>query len=440
MAKDDRAPLAEAGVSGSVPEISVPAATRQVRYDDLYMRWEAGAWSAGTIDLGQDVVDWRERLTPEQRRAATWLFSLFFHGEDAVATHLAAYIAAAPSEEHRYFLATQQADEARHSVLFKRLLHEVAGFGDGTAGGGKLITEDQLTWGHRELFARLDSMADELWRDPSPPRFAAAVMLYHVVIEGSIAQPGMHLIERAFEHLDIMPATRQALGLVAVDEQRHIAFGVRAIADLLEEHGKPVQDRMTELLREILPWTAGVARPPGDDHDFTASLGFSIDDLYEESGQAFEARLLATGMPADKIARFPLPMDLSARDRGTRALRMLEAQLIGPKDKPFIYDREALAMLFDAMRRQADHTQLPAGTVVRWDFTDANPWELRFGAHAVEAMPGSDGQANLTLSSSLEDFVDLSAGRQTLGSLLLRRRMRLRGQPVVLMRLGRVFA
>src|SRR6266480_1024707 len=132
--------------------------TDAISYDDLYVRWERGNWRATEIDFSQDAVDWRERLTAEQRRSALWLYALFFHGEDSVTENLSPYIDAAPREEQKYFLATQQVDEARHAVFFKRFLREVAGLGDGTVAGGLDAIRPQLTWGFRKTFARLDQM------------------------------------------------------------------------------------------------------------------------------------------------------------------------------------------------------------------------------------------------------------------------------------------
>ena len=106
-----------------------PAAADAVSYDDLYARWERGNWRATEIDLTRDRVDWEQRLTPEQRRSALWLYALFFHGEDSVTDNLSPYIDAAPREEQKYFLATQQVDEARHAVFFARFMHEVCGVG-----------------------------------------------------------------------------------------------------------------------------------------------------------------------------------------------------------------------------------------------------------------------------------------------------------------------
>ena len=111
------------------------AAGAQVSYDDLYARWERGNWRALEIDFTEDRRQWHEVMTEHERRAALWNYAMFFHGEDAVADDLAPFIDAAPREEQKYFLATQQVDEARHAIFFKRFMHEVVGRGDGSVAG-----------------------------------------------------------------------------------------------------------------------------------------------------------------------------------------------------------------------------------------------------------------------------------------------------------------
>src|SRR5512133_2905655 len=208
----------------------VASVTDAISYDDLYARWERGNWRATEIDFSQDRIDWRERLTEEQRRSALWLYTLFFHGEDSGAYNLAPYIDAAPLEEQKYFLTTQQVDEARHAVFFKRFMHEVVGAGDGTLAGGLQATAGQITWGHRQVFSRLDRMADELRRDRSKRKLAAAVTLYHLVVEASL------------DELDVLPGFREGMRNVALDEQRHIGFGVKLLADLYREDPGQIQD------------------------------------------------------------------------------------------------------------------------------------------------------------------------------------------------------
>src|SRR2546423_12308637 len=101
------------------------------------------------MDFSEDRRQWHEEFDDLKRRAALWLYALFFHGEDSVTDNLSPYIDAAPREEQKYFLATQQADEARHSVFCKRFLHEVVGRGDGSVAGGPAATPAEPTWGPR---------------------------------------------------------------------------------------------------------------------------------------------------------------------------------------------------------------------------------------------------------------------------------------------------
>src|SRR4051794_34210993 len=158
--------------------MAVPAAssaTDAISYDDLYARWERGNWRATEIDFTQDAVDWREKLSEEQRRSALWLYALFFHGEDSVTDNLSPYIDAAPLEEQKYFLTTQQVDEARHAIFFKRFMHEVVGAGDGTMAGGLRATSSEITRGAPPAFGPPVRVAARLAPDPPkvkppPPR------------------------------------------------------------------------------------------------------------------------------------------------------------------------------------------------------------------------------------------------------------------------------
>src|SRR5213078_5326305 len=157
---------------------------------------------------------------------------------------------------------TQQVDEARHTVFFKRFMHEVVGVGDGSTGATLAATLGQLTWGHRQVFGRLDQRADELRRDRSKLQLAKAVTLYHIVIEAGLAQSGQHMIERFLEDHDVLPGFREGIRNVSLDEQRHIAFGVRLLADLYREDPEPIQDAIVSTIREVLPATTATGIPP----------------------------------------------------------------------------------------------------------------------------------------------------------------------------------
>lgn len=408
--------------------------TALISYADLYARWERGNWRATEIDLTQDAIDWRERLTDEQRRAAIWLYSLFFHGEDSVADDLSPYVDAAPTEEQTYFLTTQQVDEARHAVFFNRFVHEVAGRGDGTPGGGLRATADQLTWGHRMVFERLDRMAGELRADRSPVQLARAVTLYHVVVEALLAQPGQHAIEEALERHDVLPGFREGMRHIALDEQRHIGFGVKLLADLYAEHGRPIQDAIVDVLRETMAWTIAVADPPGRDRTYFTAWGMDEIDLAEAGALSLEQKLRAIGLPVDRLPRFPMDMTISPRERGIRGQAMLRANLLGPGG-PVVRDPDAIAWWFDGMARQADASRVRPGTTIQWDLTDAEPWHLVLADGHSAVRQGRVASPDLTMRVSLQDLADASAGRADARRLLLKRRIRPRGDLRLLPRL-----
>ena len=158
---------------------------------------------------------------------------MFFYGEDRVADTLAPYITAAPTEEQAYFLATQQVDEVRHSVFFHRFFKEVIGVGGDSIQSTLASTLPQLNWGYRGIFDRLDLMAEELRKDRSLPKYAQAITLYHLIVEGSLAQPGQHFIEDFFASEETMPGFSSGMANVSRDEQRHIGFGVKVLSELL---------------------------------------------------------------------------------------------------------------------------------------------------------------------------------------------------------------
>src|ERR671932_309879 len=121
-------------------------AMERISYEDLYARWEKGNWRTSELDFNEDRVHWHERFSELERRAALWNYALFLHGEDTVADTLSPYIDAAPREEQKYFLATQQVDEVRHAVFFARFMREVVEDGADSVGGSLERSLPELTW------------------------------------------------------------------------------------------------------------------------------------------------------------------------------------------------------------------------------------------------------------------------------------------------------
>jgi hypothetical protein len=412
-------------------------AADQISYADLYARWEQGNWRATEIDLTTDREHWVERFTDLDRRSALWTYSLFFHGEDSVADNLSPFIDAAPREEQKYFLATQQVDEARHAVLFARFLREVAGAGAGDDVGSTLKeTRATLTWGFRKVFDRLDRMTAELRRDRSKPKLAQAITLYHLVIEASLAQPGQHFIEEGLTRRDLLPGFRSGVANVARDEQRHIAFGVKMIADLVREDPE-CEPAIADLLREVLPFTTAVFVPPGWDERYVTAFGSTLEDVFAQGAESMEGRLRAAGLDPTSM-RLGLPFDLPPLERARRGLTLLRAGYLGEPNGPVTPNAEATAMLFDGLRRQIDPSVAP-GATIQWDFSDAEPWHLRIDNGRSSVAPGRVDHADLTFHCRLVDWVELAAGRTEPWRALVTGKVRPSGSLRMLMRAGKLF-
>lgn len=411
-------------------------AADQVSYEDLYARWEQGNWRATEIDFTVDRDHWHNTFTDEERRAALWTYSMFFYGEDAVADNLSPYIDAAPREEQKYFLATQQVDEARHAVLFSRFMREVAETGPDTA-SSLAATRPQLTWGFRKVFDRLDRMADELRHDRSKRKLAQAVTLYHIIIEASLAQPGQHFIDESLTERDLLPGFRAGIANVAKDEQRHIGFGVKLIADLAREDPE-CEPAIAELLREILPFTAAVFVPPGWNERYVTLFGFTLEDVYTHGADAIDSRLRAAGLDPSKM-RIGLPFDIPARERADRALTLLRSGYLGERNGHVTPNSEATAMLFDGLCRQLD-TSIAPGATIQWNFTDAEPWHVRLDNGSTAASPGRVEAPDLTFRCSFDTWLDLAAGRIEPWRAVATGRMRPTGKLRLLLRAPKLFA
>ncbi len=418
------------------------SAMDQISYADLYARWERGNWKATEIDFSADKTHWREGFSELERKAALWNYSMFFHGEDAVTDDLAPFIDAAPLEEQKYFLATQQVDEARHSIFFHRFMHEVVARGDGSVADALRATEPELTWGFRKTFAKLDEITGELRKDRSRAALARAVTMYHVIVESTLAQPGQHFIEDYLTKRDVLPGFREGMKQVAQDEQRHIGFGVKLLHDLAREDPDEVPAAVADLLREVFPISVAVFVPPDWDRRYTECFGFTLEEIYTEGARSFESKLRMAGLALETLPGPQVyPYDLPVEERATRGLAMLRAGFLGEKNGGAARDPESMALLFDSVRRAVDPRTAPEGPMtLQWEFPDAEPWHLRLDNGSTAAAAGRAPSPDVELQVRFDDWVDVIAGRLDPKRAVATRRLRLKGSPRALWRARGVFS
>jgi ribonucleotide reductase beta subunit family protein with ferritin-like domain len=411
-----------------------------ITYPDLYARWEHGQWAATDIDFSVDREDWAERMTEAQRRAALWNYSLFLHGEHAVAASLGPFIDAAPHAEQKYFLATQQADEARHAVMFARFMQEVAGAG-ASATSVLDSTRPQLTWGFRKIFGRLDELTARLRRQPTRPNLAAAVTMYHLIIEATLAQPGQRVFERYLEQNQLLPGLLEGMERVSADEQRHIGFGVKLLSELVATD-PACRDSVVELIREVIPWVTAVFVPPGwDEREYIEVFGYRMEDIYEEGMRSFEQKLRAAGLaPHTLHGAAPWPMDLTPRERAERAVLLLRGNTIGEKLGPPARDEATVRAHFETLALAVDDRHAPTGPfTLEWRLDGVGPWHLRIEHGRGSAHPGPAPRADVVLRGRWEEWIDVAAGRRDPLVAMVTRRVRPSGDLRALRWLPRLF-
>jgi hypothetical protein len=279
-------------------------------------------------------------------------------------------------------------------------------------------------------------MAAELRRDRSLPKLAQAITLHHLVIEATLAQPGQYFIEESLRARDLLPGLREGISHVSHDEQRHIAFGVKMLSDLVREDPECVS-AVGDLLREVLPYATAVFVPPGFDERYVTSFGFTLAQLYARGAESLEGRLRAAGIDPTTL-RVGLPFDLPPEERARRGLTLLRAGYLGERTNVITPDPEATALLFDGLRRTVDASRAP-GATIQWEFTDAEPWHLRLDGEGPSVGPGRLEHPDLVFRCRFEDWLDVAAGRRDPWRALISGRIRPRGKFTMLARAPKLF-
>jgi hypothetical protein len=414
----------------------------RITYVDLYKRWEQGNWSAYDLDFSQDRAGW-ESLSEVQRRSAMWIYSMFYYGEDRVADTLAPYITAAPTEEQSYFLATQQVDEVRHSIFFHRFFKEVIGVGGDSIQATLASTLPQLNWGYRGVFDRLDKMAEELRKDRSLPKYAQAITLYHLIVEGSLAQPGQHFIEDFFASGETMPGFSAGMANVSRDEQRHIGFGVKVLSELLAE-SEECKAAVVELLRETLPYGPAVFTPPNLDREYTECYGFSLEDIFAFGLKLIRQRWRTIGYPTEEMPPgvFPFDPQMPEEEVAERQVKLMMAGVLGPPPNGTRPDAspDVQRLYFDIIRRSADPAAANGSRLVyQWRFSDADPWHLTIDNGSTRAEPGEAPDPDVVLETSWANWIAFGKPDANPMKMMLRRRVRPRGSIRELARMRKIF-
>lgn len=243
-------------------------------------------WDPRDIDLSADKDDWPKR-TDDERESTLTLISLFHAGEEAVTHDLSPLLMALRREgshlEEEMFLTTQLFEESKHFEFFDRWCDEVV--------GSEIDVSQRLGPSYQQVFYRdLPNVLNRLHHDSSRAAMAEAVVIYHMIIEGVLAETGYHSVFDNLQEQQVLLGLAEGMGYIKRDEARHIAFGVYLLQRLVREEAA-VWNVVEAKMNEMLPKALGVVNESLAKFGEDIPYGIDLNDLMNFAVSQYTARM-----------------------------------------------------------------------------------------------------------------------------------------------------
>ena len=260
---------------------------------ELYEDWERSHWAAQDIELARDAEQWLA-LGATERELLYWVLSALLAAEERISTQFVGLVYAQDDEEEGSFLSTQLVDEVRHMQFYVRFQNEVvadpAAIAEHVARAREVLAEP-----FRVIFD--DALGSAHARLIAEPRDREAkvdfVTIYHMAMEGTLGMTTSHFLLDYLSHHDLLPGFVRGYGLIAADEQRHVAYGTEFLRRAVAQ-----EPAMSEVLRSrlhsLLPAMKDTLSPPGV--GTTEILGVDENAVAEYGLSALTRRLKLIGI------------------------------------------------------------------------------------------------------------------------------------------------
>jgi ribonucleoside-diphosphate reductase beta chain len=264
--------------------------------EQLYLDWEHAHWASQDVDLGRDPADWAG-LDDGVRGLMYFALSSLMVAEERISTQFVGLVLAQDDEEEGSYLSTQLVDEVRHMQFYARFQDEV--IADPAAIAAHVSRSREVLG---EAFETIFDQAlvqahDRLLRDPrdgdAKVRF---VTIYHMVLEGTLGLTASHFILDFLRERELLPGFVEGYGLIAADEQRHIAYGTWFLREAVGAD-PAMADLIRDQIKELLPAVAESIAPPSE--GAWEVLGVEEGALAQFALGALGRRLSLIGAPLD---------------------------------------------------------------------------------------------------------------------------------------------
>ena len=270
-------------------------------YTALYHKAKQLHWDPATVDLSEDRAQWarieREHQAERYPEQILRLTSLFYEGEESVTRTLAPFCSAVSRAglgiDKEMFLTTQLYEEAKHFEFFARYFTEV--FEEDGA-----ITRQFITPAPQAvLISDLEEVTERLRREEDPTRlvatFVEALTHYIGVVEGMLARTGYVGAHDALAMRGWLPGLQEGFRLIRRDEGRHVAFGMRCIAELTTDR-PALRDVVAATFERHLPNVLATVA----EFDYPQPL-VDIDKLSQYALAQYQRFAAAAGLEGDSL-------------------------------------------------------------------------------------------------------------------------------------------
>lgn len=292
--------LTSQGDVGTISDESKLANITLQTPQQLYELWERQHWQSQIIDFDQDRADWAA-LSEQARASLSWNLSSFFIGEERVATQFSGLVMSYDDQGEEAFLTTQQVDEVRHAQHFNNFYREVLGI-DGSFEQRLQRARNDLNPAFVELFdGELVRACAKLVECPrSVEAKLDFVVLYHMIIEGTLALTGQNFLTEYLERHEILPGFVEGFRLISQDEHRHVAYGTWFLQQKAKDPA--LKRRIGDRLMALLPLANGVLVPPGADPHNYEILGYGMEETNTFAFNALNRRLKVIGIDLASVS------------------------------------------------------------------------------------------------------------------------------------------
>jgi ribonucleoside-diphosphate reductase beta chain len=260
----------------------------------LYLDWERAHWASQDVDISRDAADWAA-LPDSERDLLYWVLSSLMVAEERISTQFCGLVLAQDTEEEGSYLSTQLADENRHMQFYARFQDAVIADPAAIAAHVRRARE-VLGKPFEAIFDR--ALVDAHERLRREPRDRAAkvdfVTIYHMLIEGTLGLTASHFLLDLLQERGQLPGFAEGYGLIAADEQRHIAYGTWFLREAVRAD-PAAAETIRSRVKGLLPAVAESISPPSD--DAWDVLGVEPGALAEFGLGALNRRLAIVGAP-----------------------------------------------------------------------------------------------------------------------------------------------